>query len=585
MNDIKTLYRDELKLLRESAKTFSNEYPALTASLVRESQDPDVEQILKGVAYLTAQIRREERDEFPTALQSLSQILAPLQMQPQPSGTIMCLTPVSGLPSLVRVERGQYFDSVELMRDSRDQAVACRFSNEWPVELVPLEILSTSTASVESTEMPRQRLFGLKIEFSSARADLSTYNFDKLRLYFDVQEGESAFWQRLMFESLRQCRVTTAQGQEVTLESLVGSPLLDMSENGLQDPQTVLPSRLLGDYISFPEKLNFFDIDFSRWRERSGNGFTLELRFEMPKFAPPALQTGAIRLFCAPARNQFSQIASPLALTGLDAEFDIEVSDTSLSGNTQLEVINITGVESIARGRPKNKKYQNMMMPDSLSPSRSAYYFYRQRGASDGEVISKIGLYGIEPLKSEQEVLRVSTTCCNGSLADIIGPGDVSVKASQSSDLYKFTNLTNATRFEPANLVTDEAWQAISDQSMSATDLSDGNSIRSYLLHHLSSSMSDAPRHKVARHRFSSIESLEVKPIETILHGRAYFGQEFRLTVDSAHFSSANEYFVFGCILNSLFTLKRPLNSVCRTILIDSHSGEETVWLPTKKIL
>ena len=48
MSDIKTLYRDELKLLRESAKTFSNEYPALTASLVRESQDPDVEQILKG---------------------------------------------------------------------------------------------------------------------------------------------------------------------------------------------------------------------------------------------------------------------------------------------------------------------------------------------------------------------------------------------------------------------------------------------------------------------------------------------------------------------------------------------------------
>ena len=75
-----------------------------------------------------------------------------------------------------------------------------------------------------------------------------------------------------MFESLSQCRVITAQGQEVTLENSVGSPLLDMSENGLQDPQTVIPSRLLGDYISFSEKLNFFDIDFSRWRERSGNG-------------------------------------------------------------------------------------------------------------------------------------------------------------------------------------------------------------------------------------------------------------------------------------------------------------------------
>lgn len=580
MSDLTTLYKEELRLLRESAKLFSDEYPALTSNLVRESQDPDVESILKGVAFLTAQIRREEHDEFPTALQSLSQILAPTQMQPRPSGTILCLTPSSGISDSEHVERGLSFDSVEITRDSRNQKVACRFTNEWPVTLLPLRIANVNVGSVESTAGARENVLELRVDFDSSRADLSTYTFDKLRLYFDLQESDSGVWQRLILESLTEVIVIPLGGDEIALSTRVSSPLLEMSEVDALESQTVMPSRLIGEYISFSEKLNFFDIDFDAWRDRSGQAFSLALRFEMPKLSVPPMTINSVKLYCTPARNRFLQTAAPIPITGLEIEHEIEVSDASLAGNFPLEVVDIERVESIRRDRPKNRKYQNMLKPDSLSAQKTSFYFYRKRGQKEGEVVPMIGLYGLSTLSLDQEVLRVSTQCSNGPLAELIGPGDVNVKTSQTSDLFKFTNLTNATRFEPANIVTNEAWQAISDQSMSSTDLTCANDLRNYLNHHLSSLMDDSSRHKVARHRFNSIEELRVLPIESIIHGRAYFGQEFQVTVNSSHFASTNECYLFGCLLNSVFNLRKPLNSICQTRIVDSRSGEETLWSP-----
>ena len=93
MTSLNELYQQELDLLKQSAKTFSDEYPALTTNLVRDSTDPDVDMILKGVAYLTAQLRKEITDDFPVALQALSQVLTPSLMQPSPAATIMDFTP------------------------------------------------------------------------------------------------------------------------------------------------------------------------------------------------------------------------------------------------------------------------------------------------------------------------------------------------------------------------------------------------------------------------------------------------------------------------------------------------------------
>ena len=64
-------YQAELKTLKENAREFARKYPALAPHLASSSNDPDVERILQGTAYLSAGIRDRLETDFPEFAQSV----------------------------------------------------------------------------------------------------------------------------------------------------------------------------------------------------------------------------------------------------------------------------------------------------------------------------------------------------------------------------------------------------------------------------------------------------------------------------------------------------------------------------------
>jgi len=123
MKTLQELYVEELALLKDSARTFSDDNPALTSSLVRDNVDPDVDMILQGVSYLTAQIRREISTEFPAALQAMSQVLTPTLMQPLPSMTVLDFQPKAGLLKPLAIAAGMDADSGPVANDAPGQPI------------------------------------------------------------------------------------------------------------------------------------------------------------------------------------------------------------------------------------------------------------------------------------------------------------------------------------------------------------------------------------------------------------------------------------------------------------------------------
>ena len=111
MSSLDKLYQKELKLLKSSAQVFSEQHPALTEHLARQSNDPDVEMILQGVAYLSAQFKQDVDNAFPQAIQSLSQVLTPTLMQPLPSAAMLSFKPKANLLKPMLIEAGKCFDS------------------------------------------------------------------------------------------------------------------------------------------------------------------------------------------------------------------------------------------------------------------------------------------------------------------------------------------------------------------------------------------------------------------------------------------------------------------------------------------
>src|SRR5579871_1595468 len=92
MTNMKKYFETEMRCLRESAQAFAEAYPEQAAMLnltAWHDQDPYIERLLEGVAYLTAQIRQRIDDDIPDFCETLLAQLAPDLLRPFPSATIM----------------------------------------------------------------------------------------------------------------------------------------------------------------------------------------------------------------------------------------------------------------------------------------------------------------------------------------------------------------------------------------------------------------------------------------------------------------------------------------------------------------
>ena len=85
-------YERELAILRQRAAEFAEEHPKIAArlSLGRdESQDPHVERLLQGVAFLNARLHKRLEDDFPELSDTLLDLLYPHYLRPVPSMSIV----------------------------------------------------------------------------------------------------------------------------------------------------------------------------------------------------------------------------------------------------------------------------------------------------------------------------------------------------------------------------------------------------------------------------------------------------------------------------------------------------------------
>src|SRR3954471_5364092 len=110
-------YNGELAYLREMGAEFAARYPKVAARLHLEAdkcEDPHVERILEGVAFLTARIRHKIDDEFPEITDALLGLLYPHYQRPLPSMSIVQCLLKSGQAQLttgLTVERGSRLNS------------------------------------------------------------------------------------------------------------------------------------------------------------------------------------------------------------------------------------------------------------------------------------------------------------------------------------------------------------------------------------------------------------------------------------------------------------------------------------------
>src|SRR6201997_961494 len=110
-------YEQELDYLRKSAAQFADKFPKIASRLVLEPdkcEDPHVERLLEGFAFLAARVHLKIDDEFPEITEALLSILYPHYIRPTPSMTIVEMhldADQGGMASPQKVPRGAVLNS------------------------------------------------------------------------------------------------------------------------------------------------------------------------------------------------------------------------------------------------------------------------------------------------------------------------------------------------------------------------------------------------------------------------------------------------------------------------------------------
>ena len=137
-------YERELTYLRQLGAEFADKYPKIASRLILEPDkcdDPHVERLLEGFAFLAARVHLKIDDEFPEITEAMLSILYPHYIRPIPSMSIVefHLDPEQGkVASGVRVPNGTTVLSKPIA------GVPCKFrtcyeTTLWPVTVVAAE--------------------------------------------------------------------------------------------------------------------------------------------------------------------------------------------------------------------------------------------------------------------------------------------------------------------------------------------------------------------------------------------------------------------------------------------------------------
>jgi len=344
-------YNRELNAIRALAAEFASAHPKIAGRL-RLSEDsvddPHVERLLEGVAFLAARVHHRLDDEFPELTDALLGVLYPHYLAPLPSSAIVqfvckpdlkvpCQVPVN-LPLDTEPVRGE----------------TCRFRTVYPATLWPVEIESVRLSGLPLAAPANPRAGGavgvlrIGLKCASAEATFTSLGVDRLRIFLRAAANIS----HPLYELL--CRnvigIALAEGPNDPEPVLV--PAGAIEPVGFATDEALFPwparsfagFRLLSEYFAFPEKFLFLDFGGLEAKTLGSAGNRMEIFVYLDRAIPElerAVGNDALVLGCTPVVNLFPQRCEPLALTHTATEYRIE-PDVRHTG--ALEVWSVTRV-------------------------------------------------------------------------------------------------------------------------------------------------------------------------------------------------------------------------------------------------
>jgi type VI secretion system protein ImpG len=427
MSDTLLSYYDrELAAIRLLAGEFAQTHPKIAGRLRLSPDsvdDPHVERLLEGVAFLGARVHQRLDDEFPELTDALLGVLYPHYLAPFPSCSIAQFQCQPDLDAPVTLPAGIAVGTEPVRGET------CRFRTAWSQTLWPIEIEAARLSGLPLVAPPNPRAAGavavLRIGLRClGDTDLTTLHLDRLRFFLRAAPNVSLPLLELL--SAHAVSVAYADGPSDPRPAIL--PPSAIQPVGFAPDEALFPwparsfsgFRLLTEYFAFPEKFQFLDFTGIETKTLLRAGRRLDI-FVYLNRALPELErlVGAdtLALGCTPIVNLFSQRCEPIALSHTSTEYRV-VPDARLPAAMEVwQVERVRETEADGKVRAWEPFYRLSAMGAAATESGGRYQTVRRPSSVGGtEIFLGVCDPDFDPNQPADAVLSVDALCLNRDL-------------------------------------------------------------------------------------------------------------------------------------------------------------------------
>jgi type VI secretion system VasI/ImpG family protein len=346
-------YRDNLYYIRALAAEFAAEFPKIAGRLSLsefDCQDPYIERLLEGTAFLAAKTEKKLDDGYYGFLESILNSIAPSSVYPLASGGVLelLLKPDSEASDSLIVKEGTLFSTAIPSINT-----PCRFS---AADTLPLNFCRVLSAQYLLRNLSNFKIkepdavSALHIELSSPVPGGSVSPGNHIRFFFNAAEADVSILFRLLRHDVLSVYIRSggAAGERPFQKLEKATIDLPMNLGGKIFEQTRRSNtrglRLLQNYLAYPDFFKFFTLANAGSVE--GNQ-ALELVVFFKRQEPQLLNSitpNSIKTNCVPVLNIFPKRSDRMPFDRKAYEVHIVPDRTAMA---DYEVVNIKKIDFI----------------------------------------------------------------------------------------------------------------------------------------------------------------------------------------------------------------------------------------------
>lgn len=590
-------YERELTYLRRLGAEFGKRYPRVASMLQLEptrSEDPHVERLLEGFAFLAARVHIKIDDEFPEISHALLDTVYPEYARPVPSMSIVQfrLDPEQG-----KLTTGYRVPRESLLYSRQIGGVRCRFRTSYDTTLWPIHVSDAAWTSPHQLNPPArgtEAVAALRVLLRSAPdVPFSKLGIETLRIYLNAEPNVAAALYELLCNN---CLQVLLRRPGVPDAPPIPLPAGCVRPVGFEPAEGVLPLprhshvgfRLLTEYFTLPEKFFFLDLTgFERLRDGGfhdggpramhvawGEGDAVEIVFLISRFERAdrrallegAISADTIRLGCSPVINLFPHTSEPIPLTQRRPDHMV-IPDARR--RDAIGVHSVEEVTAVTAGRAEPIRFEPLYSFRHGSRRNGVRHFWkaarRPRGWRMDEA-TDVFLSFVDADAAAQhpdaDAVTARLLCFNMDLPARLTIGDPAgdFEMPGGGPVRHVHALVNPTPLIPALASGETLWRLVSLLSLNFVSLVDGGpaTLQELLRLH---NLRDSP---AGDKQIEAIVALRSEPTYARVgseHGVTFArGHRIDIELDEEQFAGGGVY-LFASVLERFFGLYTSLNS------------------------